>query len=116
MFFDVIKKMAESVLKWEAIVYLDPATIMRLDDVYSAKGEMQFSSEMEKILKVRHADEVYASRNWQKGSTMMLNYFSNSYKISYGDSIGLFFPESYFSDNDWRTRFRLSAIGNGLLR
>ena len=111
MFFDVIKKMAESVLAWEAIVYLDPATITRLDDIYSTKGEMQFSMEMEKFLKVGNADEVYASRNWQKGSTMLLNYFSESYKISYGDSIGLFFPESYFSDNDWRTRLRLSGFG-----
>jgi hypothetical protein len=111
LFFDVIKKMAESVLQWEAIVYLDPSTIARLDDIYLSKGEGEFKEAMAKVLNLRRADEIYASRNWQKGSTMMLNFFSDSYKISYGDSIGLFFPESYFSDNDWRTRFRLSTLG-----
>jgi hypothetical protein len=115
MFFDVIKRMAESVLRWEAIVYIDAATVLRLDDVYIAHGEAAFRAEMKKLLGIQTADEIYISRNWQKGSTMLLNYFSAAYKISYGDSIGLFFPESYFSDNDWRTRFRLSQLGQWIV-
>jgi hypothetical protein len=111
VFFAAIKRMAQAVLDWEAIIYLDSATINHLDELLIKKGKHTFDVAMEKILGIRDADEIYASRNWQKGSRMMLNMFSGAYKICYGDSIGLYFPESYFSNKDLKTRFRLSRLG-----
>lgn len=114
LFFDAIKRMANSVLKWEAIIYLDPATINHLDELLNSQGKDAFDFEMGKVLGFQQANEIYAGRNWQKGSLMMLNMFSHAYKICYGDSIGLYFPESYFSNKDCRTRLRLSRLGQWL--
>ena len=110
-FFEVIKKMAEGVLRWDKIIYVDSSTMTQFEEIYNAHGKAAFDQSVEEKLGIAGASEVYISRNWQKGSIVLLNIFAQATKICYGDSIGLYFPESYFSDKDWWTRFRLSYVG-----
>ena len=110
-FFEVIKKMAESVLPWEKIIYVDSSMMTQFEEIYDMEGKVAFDEAVKKKLDLAAPNEVYLSRNWQKGSIVLLNIFAQATKICYGDSIGLYFPESYFSDKDWWTRFRLSIVG-----
>jgi len=46
---------------------------------------------------VAEADEIYLCRNWQFGNSLMLNVYRDAWKVCYGDSIGIYFSEAYFS-------------------
>lgn len=99
LFFSVIQKMASSLLIWERIIYLDSDIISRLNRIITEKGLFDFKKQFKAIIGVDECDEIYLGREWQLGNLLMMTYFSDAYKICYGDGIGLYFGETYFSGN-----------------
>lgn len=95
-FARVVKRMATAIGDWRDIVYI---TREQMEDFLAAVNGSSPStifSRLHKLVGVDQVDEIYLCRNWQFGNRLMINAYRNAKKICYGDSIGIYFSESYF--------------------
>ena len=96
-FADFVKKMALAVCNWKAIIYLTPKQMddfaTRLD-IFPSPSVL---ASVQELIGITKADEIYLSRNWQFGNRLMINAYRTAKKICYGDGIGFYFSEAYFS-------------------
>lgn len=110
-FFEIISKMASAIMPWETKIYIDAGDMDRLQSMLIERGSLECRKEVARLIGNLQVDEVFISRDWQPGSQLLLTVFNDATSICYGDSIGLYFPETYFSDRDILTRLKLSTIG-----
>lgn len=96
-FASFIQKMAFAVSEWKAVIYLTPAQMSDLDASLSIASLASVFSQVHKLIGVSTADEIYLCRNWQFGNRLMLNAYVDAKKICYGDAVGIYFSEEYFS-------------------
>jgi hypothetical protein len=92
-----IRRMATLAHDWESIVYVEPGQLSAIAEDLSQHGPESALGRVYGLLGVRDADEIYLSRNWQFGNQLFINAFAAAEKICYGDSIGIYFSEAYFS-------------------
>jgi Alpha-2,8-polysialyltransferase (POLYST) len=95
-FFEVIRKMATSVMSWKEIIYLDGPSVTTLDKKMQTDGLAPVTEELSKKLGISTADELYLTREWQPGNRLLMTHFRDSYCVCFGDAIGLYFKENYF--------------------
>jgi hypothetical protein len=89
--------MALAVRNWKAVLYLNPERMNELAASFDISTKAATFARVHELLGVTKADEIYLCRNWQFGNRLMINAYREATKICYGDSIGLYFSEAYFS-------------------
>lgn len=123
-FAGFIRHMAEEASNWESIVYVEPELIAQLASDLNERGPQPVFEQIYELLGERTVDEIYLSRKWQFGNQLFINAFKTAEKISYGDSIGIYFSESYFSPearetgsapNGFSLRGKLRSLKQSLL-
>lgn len=96
-FARVVEKMARAVCNWKAVIYLDPEQMQELAACLDTSTKAATFARVHELVGATKADEIYLCRNWQFGNRLMINAYREAAKICYGDSIGLYFSEAYFS-------------------
>ncbi len=96
-FARVVEKMARAVSNWKAVIYLDPEQMQELAASMETSTKAASFARVHELVGAAKADEIYLCRNWQFGNRLMINAYREAAKICYGDSIGLYFSEAYFS-------------------
>ena len=92
-----IRRMATLAHEWESIVYVEPGQLSAVAGDLAGRGVERALERVYELTGVRAADEIYLSRNWQFGNQLFINAYESAEKICYGDSIGIYFSEAYFS-------------------
>ena len=96
-FARVVEKMALAVRNWKAVIYLNPEQMNELAASFDISTKAATFARVHELVGATKADEIYLCRNWQFGNRLMINAYREAAKICYGDSIGLYFSEAYFS-------------------
>ena len=92
-----IRQLALAGNQWEDIICLEPEEINRWCRLVRTEGLRRVRREVETRLGQRGADELFLVRNWQPGNLLMMNCYPDAEHICYGDTIGVYFTEHYFS-------------------
>ena len=92
-----IRRMATLAHEWESIVYVEPGQLSAVAGDLAEHGVERALERVYELTGVRAADEIYLSRNWQFGNQLFTNAYESALKVCYGDSIGIYFSEAYFS-------------------
>src|SRR6185503_5576879 len=89
--------MARALRDWKSIVYFSKEQMVEFDQQLTFATMPQVYQRIRDLVGVAEADEIYLCRNWQFGNSLMLNVYRDAWKVCYGDSIGIYFSEAYFS-------------------
>ncbi|GAA6621726.1 polysialyltransferase family glycosyltransferase [Scytonema sp. NUACC26] len=93
-FVALIKKMAELICNWRAIVYITPTQLQDIDEEIKSLGCSKGIKTVHELIGIEAADEIYLCRNWQFGNQLLINAYQSAQKICYGDSIGIYFSST----------------------
>ena len=115
-FASAVRKMAEGLQTWKSIVYLSHAQMLEFDAQLTFQTKLQVLQRVRELVGVTEPDEVYLCRNWQFGNRLILNVYRGAWKVCYGDSIGIYFSEAYFSPEKKNGRPPLKAVVRQQLR
>ena len=96
-FTKAVQRMARALRDWKSIVYFSKEQMIEFDQQLSFATRQQVYQRVRDLVGVAEADEIYLCRNWQFGNSLMLNVYRDAWKVCYGDSIGIYFSEAYFS-------------------
>ncbi|HLM24750.1 MAG TPA: polysialyltransferase family glycosyltransferase [Pyrinomonadaceae bacterium] len=96
-FTDAVQRMARALRDWKSIVYFSKEQMVEFDQQLTFATRSQVYQRIRDLVGVAEAGEVYLCRNWQFGNSLMLNIYRDAWKVCYGDSIGIYFSEAYFS-------------------
>ena len=96
-FARVVEKMALAVRNWKAVIYLNPEQLNELAASFGISTNAATFARVHELIGAAKVDEIYLCRNWQFHNQLMINAYREAAKICYGDSIGLYFSEAYFS-------------------
>jgi hypothetical protein len=96
-FTNAVQRMARALRDWKSIVYFSKEQMVELDQQLTFATKAQVYQHIRDLVGVDKADEIYLCRNWQFGNSLMLNVYRDAWKVCYGDSIGIYFSEAYFS-------------------
>src|ERR1044071_308399 len=96
-FTNAVQRMARALRNWTAIVYFSKEQMIEFDQQLTFATRPQVYQRVRDLVGVAEADEVYVCRNWQFGNSLMLNVYRDATKVCFGDSIGIYFSEAYFS-------------------
>lgn len=113
-FASVVKKMAIAIRDWENIVYLDREQMDGLGSNLTTSEKAVVFNRVHELVGRNAVDEIYLCRNWQLGNLLMLNAYRDARKICYGDAIGIYFSEAYFSPRVDGHKTLRSLIGRTL--
>ena len=111
-----VRRMAALVHDWESVVYVEPGQLSELAGDIHLRGREGALGRVRELVGVREADEIYLSRNWQFGNQLFTNAYESAEKICYGDSIGIYFSEAYFSPAPEATAPKPGLSLRGMLR
>jgi hypothetical protein len=114
-FAGFIKKMALAVSNWKGIVFIKPGKMDELADNLHASTTAVFE-QIHDLLQVSQADEIYLCRNWQFGNRLLINAYRDAEKICYGDGIGFYFSQAYFSEGEINRDAGLATFARSKLR
>jgi len=111
-----VEKMALAICNWKAVIYLTPEQL----DEFAASLDLSTTpsvfARVHELVGITKADEIYLCRNWQFGNRLMMNAYENAEKICYGDGIGFYFSEAYFSPAVVSNGLGLKSLVRGKLR
>jgi len=96
-FNNAVQRMARALHDWKSIVYFSKEQMIEFDQQLTLATSPQVFQRIRDLVGVAKADEIYLCRNWQFGNSLMLNIYRDAWKVCYGDSIGIYFSEAYFS-------------------
>ena len=96
-FTKAVQRMARALRDWKSIVYFSKEQMVEFDQQLTFATMPQAYQRIRNLVGVAEADEIYLCRNWQFGNSLMLNVYRDAWKVCYGDSIGIYFSEAYFS-------------------
>lgn len=113
---DAVQRMAQGLRNWKAIVYFSHEQMVEFDKQLTFATKPQVFQRIRELIGITEPEEVYLCRNWQFGNRLMLNVYRDSWKVCYGDSIGIFFSEAYFSPAVANGRPPISAVVTERLR
>lgn len=94
-----IKKMAEEVYTWRAVVYIKPEQMQELQVKFNLVrlkllNIQQVFSLVHKLIGISSTDEIYLSKKYDIFDRLLLNVYKSAKKICYGDSIGFYLSEA----------------------
>lgn len=89
-----LKKMAEFICDWKAIVYLTPAQMKDIASKLNSTSPSKIFERVYELVGTDSAEEIYLSRNWQFGNQLFINAYQLAEKICYGDGIGIYFSSN----------------------
>lgn len=89
-----IKKMAEFVCNWKAIIYLSADWMNDITEQLKDQRHSDIFQRVYKLIGAESVDEIYLSRNWQLSNQLLINAYHSAEKICYGDSIGIYFSSN----------------------
>ncbi|MEC4885915.1 MAG: polysialyltransferase family glycosyltransferase [Scytonema sp. PMC 1070.18] len=93
-FVVLIKKMAELVSDWKAIVYISPEELKNIEIKLKTTGYSKIFKIVHELVGIDSPNEIYLCRNWQFGNKLLINTYRSAEKICYGDSIGIYFSQN----------------------
>ncbi|MBE9010422.1 hypothetical protein IQ250_09415 [Pseudanabaenaceae cyanobacterium LEGE 13415] len=93
-FAKFIQQMAESICKWEAIVYLTPEQLHEIGYQLDSTPPDRIYQQVHTWIGLEQTDELYLCRNWQFTNQLLSNAYPTASRICYGDGIGLYFSEN----------------------
>ena len=96
-FASFIEKMAVAIWSWKAVIYLTPPQLTELDSALDVANLATVCDQVRDLIGLTAADEIYLCRNWQLGNRLLMNAYLDATKICYGDAVGIYFSEEYFS-------------------
>ena len=96
-FTKAVQRMARALRDWKSIIYFSKEQMVEFDQQLTFATMPQVYQRIRDLVGVAEADEIYLCRNWQFGNSLMLNVYRDAWKVCYGDSIGIYFSEAYFS-------------------
>ena len=96
-FKNAVERMARALRDWKSIVYFSKERMIEFGRQLTFATRPQVYQQIRDLVGVDEAGEVYLCRNWQFGNSLMLNVYRDAWKVCYGDSIGIYFSEAYFS-------------------
>ena len=96
-FARAVERMARALRNWKSIAYFSREQMVEFDSQLTFATRPQVYQRIRDLVGVDKADEIYLCRNWQFGNRLMLNVYRDALKVCYGDSIGIYFSEAYFS-------------------
>lgn len=96
-FEKAVQRMARALRDWKSIVYFSKEQMIEFDQQLTFATRPEVYQRVRDLVGVVEADEVYVCRNWQFGNSLMLNVYREASKVCFGDSIGIYFSEAYFS-------------------
>jgi len=96
-FANAVKKMALELGNWKSIIYFSHEQMVEFDAQLTFATKDEIFQRIRDLVGVNEANEVYLCRNWQFGNRLILNVYRDALKVCYGDSIGIYFSEAYFS-------------------
>lgn len=96
-FAEAVKRMARALRNWKSIVYVSREQMEELAAQLNDSSKPEIFERVRELVGTDHADEIYLCRNWQFGNRLLLNVYRDAFKVCYGDSIGIYFSEAYFS-------------------
>ena len=109
-FADAVQKMARALRNWKSIVYFSREQMVEFDNQLTFATRPEAYQRVRDLVGVTEAGEVYLCRNWQFGNRLMLNVYRDALKVCYGDSIGIYFSEAYFSPAVTKNRWPFKAV------
>ena len=92
-----VEKMARTVGNWKAVIYINREQMEDLQASFDTLSKSAVLARVYELVGATKTDEIYLCRNWQFGNWLMIKAYREATKICYGDSIGLYFSEAYFS-------------------
>lgn len=96
-FKNAVQRMARALRDWKSIVYFSKEQMIEFNQQLTFATMPQVYQQIRDSVGVAEAGEIYLCRNWQFGNSLMLNVYRDAWKVCYGDSIGIYFSEAYFS-------------------
>ena len=96
-FASFVEKMAIALCDWKAIVYIGPEQMSTMAASLNSSSTPAVFDCVYGLVGAIEADEIYLCRNWQFGNQLLINAYRAAEKICYGDGIGIYFSEAYFS-------------------
>lgn len=94
-FVNAIEQAARQLKVWSRIVHIDDKALRTLATAIDDEGARRNSQAVQTMLGRDRFDEIYVSREWQRGNELMLSTFANACSICYGDSAGIYLPKSF---------------------
>ncbi len=92
-FVAFLRRMAETVCDWVAIVYITSEMRHAISDQLASTPPRQIAQSVYSWIGIDAVDEIYLCRNWQFMNRLFLNVYQSAQKICYGDGIGIYFSE-----------------------
>lgn len=111
-----VKKMALAVCNWKVVIYLPPEQMDAFAASLDISSTQTVFARVHELVGITKADEIYLCRNWQFGNRLMINAYRKAEKICYGDGIGFYFSEAYFSPAVVNNGRGLKSLVRGKLR
>ena len=96
-FAEAVKRMAAALHEWQSIVYISREDMEALGAKLGFANKTPIFARVRDLIGAAEADEIYLCRNWQFGNRLLLHAYREAQKVCYGDSIGIYFSEAYFS-------------------
>ena len=109
-FANEVQRIAGALRNWKSIVYFSREQIEEFNTQLTFAARPQVFQRIRDLVGVNETDEVYLCRNWQFGNRLMLNVYRDAWKVCYGDSIGIYFSEAYFSPSTKNGRPLKAAV------
>lgn len=111
-----VKKMALAVCNWKAVIYLTPEQMDQFAASLDISTKPTVFARVHELIGITKADEIYLCRNWQFGNRLMIHTYRKAEKICFGDGIGFYFSEAYFSPAVVNNGMGLKSLVRGKLR
>jgi hypothetical protein len=85
-----IKKMAELICDWKAIVHISPEQMDTIFNKLHCTSPSKIFQRVYELVGTDSADEIYLATNWHSGNQILINAYQAAQKICYGDGIGIY--------------------------
>lgn len=109
-FAQVIQRMAETIYTWKKIVYLPVSVTDEITQMRRFSSPRKVYQKIYQLVGVDAVDELYLGTNWQPNNQLLMNAYPRSYKICYGDGLGIYYADK---PKDFNTQ---ASIGNTITR
>ena len=95
-FNKTIELIANNTYDFSRIIYIDNDTVNKLKETLLKFGRNKAKMELNQIINIHDATELYLCRKEDFFSMLLLNTYSDAYKICYGDSLNIYYSEEYY--------------------
>ncbi len=112
-FVQTITDMAKLLLPWEKITFLSEENLYELKEFQKYNSFSHFISRVCALTGLKDPDELYLNLDWLSGNELLSRCYPSTYKICYGDGIGIYTSKSskVFAPQKSRLKVSLNVAG-----